>query len=312
MSSFQATITKSTGSWYIARTDAGDLWQCRTRGKLRLQNLNTSNPVAVGDVITIEPDPNYENTASIVKIEPRKNWIIRKANKLSSQRQILASNLDAAIMVASLIAPRTSLGFIDRFLLCGQSFHIPTILFINKVDLLGSQKEDFLQEIQSIYAHAEVEIHTGSALDSSSLEKFKERINGKRVLLTGHSGVGKSTVLNALYPQFSARVGNISNAHSKGKHTTTFAEMFTTEDGTQIIDTPGIRDFGVVDLQENDIHLYFPEFRKYMKQCKFSNCTHTHEPGCGVLFALENELIPQARYYSYRSILADEDDDIFK
>lgn len=312
MSSFQATITKSTGSWYIARTDTGELWQCRTRGKLRLQNLNTSNPVAVGDVVTIEPDPNYENTASIVKIEPRKNWIIRKANKLSSQRQILASNLDAAIMVASLVAPRTSLGFIDRFLLCGQSFHIPTILFINKIDLLGNQKDDFLQEIDSIYAHAEVEIYFGSALDSSSLEKFKERINGKRVLLTGHSGVGKSTVLNTLYPQFAARVGNISDAHSKGKHTTTFAEMFTTPDGTQLIDTPGIRDFGVVDLKENDIHLYFPEFRNYMKQCKFSNCTHTHEPQCGVLTALENNLIPQARYYSYRSILADEDDDIFK
>lgn len=306
----EGTITKSTGSWYMVRTDDGTVWQCRTRGKLRLEQLDTSNPVAVGDRVIIEADPNYDTTASIVNIFPRNNWIIRKANKLSSKRQILASNLDAAVLVASIISPRTSLGFIDRFLVGCQAFHVPSILFFNKADLLGEQITSISEDIHRIYQNAEVSIYFGSALDKESVDVFKQDTKGKRILLAGHSGVGKSTLMNALYPNFNAKVGAISEYHSKGKHTTTFAEMFTTDDQTQIIDTPGIRDFGVVDIPQEELPHYFPEFRRFMKQCKFNNCTHVHEPECAVLLNLEQGNIPEERYYSYRSILNNED--IFK
>jgi ribosome biogenesis GTPase len=303
----EATITKSTGSWYLARTDDGVVWQSRTRGKLRLQVSDTSNPVAVGDRVLLMEDVNYENTAIIKEIFPRENYIIRKANKLSSKRQILATNLDAAILVASMFAPRTSLGFIDRFLLGCQAYHVPAILFMNKIDMLGDNIKQVQTEFERIYANAEVEIMYGSALDPNSVGKLLNRIRKQRILLAGHSGVGKSTLLNALYPEFDAKVGSISETHMKGKHTTTFAEMFTTQDGTQLIDTPGIRDFGVVDIEANEIPQYFPEFRNFMNKCKFSNCTHTHEPKCAVLENVENGNIPEERYYSYQSILNNED-----
>ncbi len=306
----EGTVTKSTGSWYMVRTQEGVVWKARTRGKMRLQQLDTSNPVAVGDRVLLEEDSNYENTARIIEVFPRNNWIVRKANKLSSKRQILASNLDAAVLVASIIAPRTSLGFIDRFLVACQAYHVPSILFLNKADLLGSQFEEVKQEIFRIYKQAQVQIYFGSALDPKTIEAFKSETRGKRILLAGHSGVGKSTLMNALYPDFNARVGAISVHHSKGKHTTTFAEMFTTADGTQIIDTPGIRDFGVVDIPAVELPHYFPEFRRFMKTCKFNNCTHTHEPECGILSQLEQGNITQERYYSYQSILNNED--IFK
>lgn len=306
----EGTVTKSTGSWYMVRTDDGHVWQARTRGKMRLQGLDTSNPVAVGDRVRFEEDINYENTASIVEVFPRNNWVIRKANKLSSKRQILASNLDAAVLVASIISPRTSLGFIDRFLVGCEAYHVPSILFLNKADLLGEQFDSVKEEIFRIYEHAKVQIYFGSALSPETANAFKDNTLGKRILLAGHSGVGKSTLMNALYPNFKARVGVISEHHSKGKHTTTFAEMYTTEDGTQIIDTPGIRDFGVVDIPAEELPHYFPEFRRFMKSCKFSNCTHTHEPECAVLAQLEQGNIPQERYYSYQSILNNED--IFK
>ena len=272
----EGTVTKSTGSWYMVRTDDGHVWQARTRGKMRLQGLDTSNPVAVGDRVRFEEDINYENTASIIEVFPRNNWVIRKANKLSSKRQILASNLDAAVLVASIISPRTSLGFIDRFLVGCEAYHVPSILFLNKADLLGEQFDSVKEEIFRIYEHAKVQIYFGSALSPETANAFKSNTLGKRILLAGHSGVGKSTLMNALYPNFKARVGVISEHHSKGKHTTTFAEMYTTEDGTQIIDTPGIRDFGVVDIPAEELPHYFPEFRRFMKSCKFSNCTHTH------------------------------------
>ncbi|MGC6413498.1 MAG: ribosome small subunit-dependent GTPase A [Bacteroidia bacterium] len=303
----EATITKSTGSWYLARTDDGVVWQSRTRGKLRLQVSDTSNPVAVGDRVLLMEDVNFENTAIIKEIFPRENYIIRKANKLSSKRQILATNLDAAILVASMFAPRTSLGFIDRFLLGCQAYHVPAILFMNKIDMLGDNIKQVQTEFHRIYANAEVEIMYGSALDPNSVGKLLNRIRKQRILLAGHSGVGKSTLLNALYPEFDAKVGSISETHMKGKHTTTFAEMFTTQDGTQLIDTPGIRDFGVVDIEANEIPQYFPEFRNFMNKCKFSNCTHTHEPKCAVLENVENGNIPEERYYSYQSILNNED-----
>jgi ribosome biogenesis GTPase len=303
----QATITKSTGSWYLAYTDQGSWIQARTRGKLRLKEIDTSNPVAVGDQVMIEPDPNYESTGTITEILPRNNWIIRKANKSSSKRQILATNLDAAVLVASMISPRTSFGFIDRFLLCCQAFHVPAILFLNKTDLLGDYKDQFIYEFNQNYQNAEVLILSGSGLDVSSLETLNNAIQGKRILLAGHSGAGKSTLLNALIPDTQAKTAAVSTSHEKGKHTTTFAEMFSGKFNTQIIDTPGIRDFGVVDIPQEEIPHYFPEFRQVMKNCRFSNCTHTHEPECAVLDAVKNNIITENRYYSYISILNNED-----
>lgn len=303
----EATVIKSTGSWYTVRTNSGKLLNARTRGKMRLQNSDTSNPVAVGDSVSIELDVNFENTASIVEVKPRNNWIIRKANKLSSKRQILATNLDAAVLVASLFAPRTSLGFIDRFILCCQSMHVPAVLFLNKTDLLGDEIESVTSELNRIYKNAEVLIITGSARKNHGLEPLLNFIHGKRILLAGHSGVGKSTILNTLFPDVHAKVGSISESHEKGKHTTTFAEMFILPNNTQVIDTPGIRDFGVVDIPENEISHYFPEFRAVMNQCRFNNCQHEHEPDCGVLKAVAENIVPQERYYSYLSILHNED-----
>lgn len=301
------TVTKSTGSWYHVSSDDGKTWKARTRGKLRLANLNTSNPVAVGDRVVIEVDPNYEDTARITDIHERHNWIIRKANKSSSRRQILASNLDAAILIGSIVSPRTSLGFIDRFLVTCQAHHIPAVLFLNKIDLLGDSLEKISDELESIYRDAEITLFYGSATNRVGLEDFKQFAAGKRLLFAGHSGVGKSTLMNALYPQLNARVGEISEYHQKGKHTTTFAEMFIGENNTEIIDTPGIRDFGVVDVEKEELAHYFPEFRKVMAGCKFNNCSHIHEPECAVLQALEHEDIASERYYSYRSILDNED-----
>ena len=303
----QATVIKSTGSWYIVQTIDGKILRARTRGKMRLQDLDTSNPVAVGDLVNIELDVNYEDTASITEVFTRNNWIIRKANKLSSKRQILATNLDAAVLVASLVAPRTSLGFIDRFLLCCQAFHVPAVLFINKTDLLGSETQSFINELNRIYKNAEVIILTGSAKNNEGLAPLLNFISGKRILLAGHSGVGKSTILNALFPEVNAKVGNISKIHEKGKHTTTFAEMFVLNNNTQVIDTPGIRDFGVVDIPDEEIAHDFPEFRLAMNKCKFNNCKHEHEPECAILSAVEQEIIPAERYYSYLSILHNED-----
>jgi len=302
-----ATVIKSTGSWYIVRTNDGRIIRARTRGKMRLQIVDTSNPVAVGDLVNIELDANYENTGSITEVKPRNNWIIRKANKLSSKRQILATNLDAAILVASLFAPRTSLGFIDRFILCCQSMHVPAVLFLNKTDLLKDEITQVTEELNRVYKDAQVTILVGSARKNQGLVPLLSFISGKRILLAGHSGVGKSTILNTLFPGVRAKVGNISELHEKGKHTTTFAEMFILDNNTQIIDTPGIRDFGVVDIPDEEIAHYFPEFRAVMSQCRFNNCRHEHEPDCAVLKAVTEGIVPQERYYSYLSILHNED-----
>ncbi len=303
----QGTVTKSTGSWYQVLTDDGKVWMARTRGKLRLNDLDTSNPVAVGDRVEMEADANYADTASISKVENRNNYLIRRSNKLSSRRQILATNLDGAALIASLFAPRTSLGFIDRFILTCEAYHVPAAVFFNKMDLLGDNSAGFLADIQHIYRNANITLMMGSAKNPETLHPFANMLTGKRWLLAGHSGVGKSTLLNAVFPEANARVGRISNHHEKGRHTTTFAEMFTLSDGTQIIDTPGIRDFGVVDFEPHEICQYFPEMRPYLNACKFNDCQHTHEPECAVLAAVKAGDIAEERYLSYLGILNNED-----
>ena len=303
----EGTVTKSTGSWYQVLTDDGKVWMARTRGKMRLNDLDTSNPVAVGDRVELMEDRNYADTGSISKVYHRNNYLIRRANKLSSRRQILATNLDGAALIASLTSPRTSLGFIDRFILTCEAYHVPAMVFFNKMDLLGERGEAVVNDIKHIYRNANVTVLLGSAAEGKALGTFSAMLKGKRWLLAGHSGVGKSTLLNAVFPEANAKVGRISDHHAKGRHTTTFAEMFTLADNTQIIDTPGIRDFGVVDFEPTEISQYFPEMRPYLSKCKFNDCLHTHEPECAVLEALEKGDIADERYQSYLGILNNED-----
>lgn len=306
----KGTVVKSTGSWYNVLDDNGTMWKARVRGKLRLQDADTSNPIAVGDRVDLMPDPQFPETASIMGIDDRRNWIIRKSNKLSSRRQIIAANIDLAVMVASLVAPRTSTGFIDRFLVCCEAFHIPALLFFNKTDLLPDEGMEIAQELAGIYLRAGYSVIMGSAALDEGLNDLHEQIDGKTVLLAGHSGAGKSTLINGLFPGADVKVGEISEAHEKGMHTTTFAEMHLMPGGTRIIDTPGIRDFGLVDIEPRESGQYFPEFRPLLRQCRFNDCTHTNEPGCAIREALEAGKIPEERFYSYLSILRG--DDVFE
>lgn len=303
----RGTIIKSTGSWYQVLGPENRILQARIRGKMRLEHSDTSNPIAVGDEVEFDEDANYADTASIHTVVSRRNYIVRRSNKLSSRRQVIAANLDVAVMVASLVAPRTSLGFIDRFLVCCEAFHIPALIFFNKTDLLDSGGMEVMQEIAAIYSNAGYNVLSGSALEGTGLDELKKIVGGKTLIEVGHSGAGKSTLLNRLYPEANARVKAISAYHEKGKHTTTFAEMHIMPDGTRIIDTPGIRDFGVVDVPENEIGQYFPEIRKFSGSCKFNDCQHTNEPGCAIKEAVERGDIAPERYYSYLSIHRGED-----
>lgn len=302
----KGTVVKSTGSWYQVILEDGSLVQARIRGKFRLDNQDTSNPVAVGDIVDTTPDPHYPDTSSITKILPRKNYVIRKSNKLSSKRQIIAANVDAAVMVASLVAPTTSLGFIDRFLVCCEAFHIPAVIFFNKTDLLNRVGLDLLEELKNLYRNVGYKVYSGSAMNNTGVDLLYEEIAGKTVVETGHSGAGKSTLLNLMFPEAKAEVKAVTT-HDKGQHTTTFAEMHLLPDGTRIIDTPGIRDFGVVDVPDHETGQYFPEFRIYLNQCKFNDCLHINEPECAVKSAVEQGKISDERYYSYLSILRGED-----
>lgn len=300
-------VIKTTGSWYEVKV--GDkLIKARLRGKFKQDNLKLTNPIAVGDYVMLENEKN-QSTAVISDILPRDNYIIRKSTRKQHFSHILASNIDQAYLMITVRSPRTSLGFIDRFLVSAESFRIPSTILINKVETLTKQKDlDFKQELHDIYAPLGYPVVELSALnDEDLMEKFKPGLEGKTTLLAGHSGVGKSTLLNRLIPDASQATQEVSKFSSKGVHTTTFAEMFPFGEDGYFIDTPGIKEFGILDIEDHELSHYFVELRKYLGQCKYNNCKHINEPGCKVLEVLEQGYIHPYRYENYLKIMSEEE-----
>ncbi|GGF47641.1 ribosome small subunit-dependent GTPase A [Echinicola rosea] len=300
-------VIKSTGSWYEVETDAG-LVKARLRGKFKQDDLKLTNPIAVGDFVLLAKEENQES-AVISSILPRENYIIRKSTRKHNFSHILASNIDQAFLVVTLRQPRTSLGFIDRFIVSTESFRIPTTIVINKMDLINKEKDkEFLQDIREIYEPLGYPVLEISTLNDEGLKgRFMPSLEGKSTLLSGHSGVGKSSLLNKVVPEASQSTKEISSFTSKGVHTTTFAEMFPLAGGGYLIDTPGIKEFGILDIDDQELSHYFVEMRKYLGQCKYNNCKHINEPGCKVLEVLEEGYIHPYRYDSYVKILNEED-----
>lgn len=302
----QGTVIKSTGSNYLVRVN-GKIYNCKLKGKLRLDGRKTTNPTAVGDIVDIEPE--NETDAHIVKIHPRRNYIIRKSLNLSKQAHILASNLDQAVLIATLVSPRTSLGFIDRFLITAEAYSIPAKIIFNKSDLLNDELLEIQKETIGIYEKIGYECFTVSSYEKSQVEKLRSVFKDKLTLIAGHSGVGKSTFINALEPSLTIKTGEISSAHSKGMHTTTFAELHPLSFGGDIVDTPGIKELGLVEMKKEEVGHYFPEIRERMNDCKFNNCLHVDEPKCAVRKAYEEGEIAPERYESYLKILSGEEMD---
>lgn len=274
---------------------------CRIKGIFRIKGIVTTNPLAVGDIVDFEMEPD-QDTGVIVNLHQRKNYIIRKSINLSRQAQILAANLDQAVLVVTLASPRTSLGFIDRFLVTAEAYDIPAKLIFNKLDLFSEEGMEILADFMSIYQHIGYPCYEVSALEGTNIEQVKELLSNKVTLFSGHSGVGKSSLINTLLPALSLRTNEVSDWSDKGMHTTTFAEMFELPEGGFIIDTPGIKELGVIDIEKQELSHFFPEMRDRMHDCRFHNCRHINEPGCAVIAAVESGEIALSRYESYLSI----------
>jgi ribosome biogenesis GTPase len=303
----EGRVIKTTGSWYEVKV--GDkMIKARLRGKFKQDNLKLTNPIAVGDYVILDREKNQE-TAVINTIVPRDNYIIRKSTRKQHFSHILAANVDQAYLMVTVRDPRTSLGFIDRFLVSTESFRIPCTLLVNKIETLTKKKDlDFLEELHDIYGPLGYPIFELSALnDKDLMEKFEPGLTGKTTLMAGHSGVGKSTLLNRLVPRATQATQEVSKFSSKGVHTTTFAEMFPFGESGYFIDTPGIKEFGILDIDNQELSHYFVELRKYLGQCKYNNCKHINEPGCKVLEVLEQGYIHPYRYENYLKIMSEED-----
>lgn len=300
------TVIKSTGSWYTVLTDGGDTIDCKVKGNFRLKGIRSTNPVAVGDRVTVVMAG--ENTAFITEIEDRRNYIIRKSTNLSRQSHIIAANVDQAMLIVTISHPETSTTFIDRFLASAEAYRVPVVLVFNKTDLLTPEELNYLDMMRTLYDTIGYDSLAVSAVTGDGMDKLRPMLEGKVTLLSGNSGVGKSTIINALIPGANLRTACISDAHDQGTHTTTFSEMLPVEPHGWIIDTPGIKGFGTFDMEPGELTGYFREIFRFSKDCRFSNCTHTHEPGCAVLQAVEQHYISLSRYQSYLSMLEDKDD----
>jgi ribosome biogenesis GTPase len=305
-------VIKSTGSWYkVLEEESGEELDCRIRGKMRMKGIKSTNPVAVGDEVYFEKEENLE-TGVIKEILPRKNYIVRKSINLSHRSHILAANVDRVYLLVTLVAPQTQTGFIDRFLVTAEAYHIPVTILFNKVDLYAEEDLEVLEDFMAIYKAAGYKCLTISAKQESSVEFLREEINGCKVMFGGHSGVGKSTLINTLDSQLDLKTAVISSYHLSGQHTTTFAEMFPLQSGGYIIDTPGIRAFGLINFDKKELSHYFPEMRDLIQDCKFNDCQHVNEPKCAVKEAVENGEISQERYYNYTNMLEEDEDETFR
>ena len=298
-------VVKNTGSWYTVRTDDGQLIESKIKGNFRLKGIRSTNPVAVGD--RVELIVNQEGTAFITAIDDRRNYIIRKSQNLSKQSHIIAANVDQAFLIVTINYPQTSTTFIDRFLASAEAYRVPVILVFNKTDLLDEDERRYQQMMMTLYENIGYQCIAISAENGTGVEVLESLLQGKTTVLSGNSGVGKSTLINRLVPGASLRTAEISDAHNTGQHTTTFSEMIELSCGGYLIDTPGIKGFGTFDMEPEELTSYFKEIFRFSKDCRFSNCTHTHEPGCAVLQALENHYIAQSRYQSYLSMMEDKD-----
>jgi ribosome biogenesis GTPase len=305
-------VIKSTGKWYIVELEDESIVNCRIRGKIRLDGLRTTNPIAVGDTVIIDDKMDEEGNRVILDFEERRNYIVRKSTNLSKQMQILAANVDRAYLLVTIASPVTHLAFIDRFLVAAESFRIPTTLLFNKIDTYSADQLEYVDALIYLYEAIGYSCHKTSATNKENIDFLRDEIEGNQVIISGHSGVGKSTLVNALDSNLNLRTGEISKAHSQGQHTTTFAEMFKLQTGGYIVDTPGIRAFGIVGLEKEFMSHYFPEMRELLNQCKFHNCQHINEPKCAVKKAVEGGEISESRYASYLQLLSDDENDIHR
>jgi len=296
-------VLRSTGSWYTIQSESGKFIDCKLKGKFRIEGIRTTNPVSVGDVVDVELQTDSD-TGVITHIHDRKNYIIRKATKLSSASHIIAANIDQVVVVASIVRPRTSTGFIDRVLTTAEAYHIPSVVVFNKFDLYIPDEIELLKYYEETYTEVGYQFLITSVPQEKNLDMFKAVLQGKTSLITGHSGVGKSAMINAIDPGLNLKIGSISEYHEKGKHTTTFAEMIQLGFGGYIVDTPGIKEFGLVEFDKAELGQRFPEFRSLMHDCRFNDCLHIDEPGCAILDGLERGDISLFRYENYLNMMS--------
>jgi ribosome biogenesis GTPase len=296
-------VYKSTGSWYILRDPSGRSWNARTKGVLKLEDITSTNPVAVGDWVDFEIESDAQNTALIDQILPRHNYINRQSPRHKHQHHIVAANLDQTVLVVTIREPRTSQGFIDRFLVAAEMYHVKPVLVFNKSDLYRAKDLQLFEALRDMYQPIGYPVLLVSAEKQEGLAELNAVLKDKTTLLSGHSGVGKSSLLNVLFPGMNRKTQDVSGWSGKGQHTTTFAEMFDLPQGGKIIDTPGMREFGIVDLSKQELSHYFPEMKNRIQNCQFNNCLHSNEPGCAIKDAVNQGLIHEDRYVSYRTIL---------
>ena len=299
----KATVYKSTGSWYVVKSEEGKTFKARIKGKFKIDNITSTNPIAVGDKVEIEMENEGESSVVINKIVERRNYITRQSPHNRNQHHIVASNLDQSLLFATLKDPKTSQGFIDRFLITSEAYHITSIIVFNKFDLYKKKELEKFEELKNIYEAIGYKVMPMSIENNTGVEEVKDLLKDKVTLLTGHSGVGKSSFINIVFPQLALKTQDVSGWSGKGLHTTTFAEMFDLPVGGQIIDTPGLREFALMDIPKDELSHYFPEMRAVMNECQFNNCMHINEPDCAVKTAVNDGGIATDRYVSYLTIL---------
>ena len=299
----KALVYKSTGSWYTVKDESGKTYNARIKGIFKMDDITSTNPVSVGDIVEMDMENEVENTAIITGIDKRRNYINRQSPRGKHQHHIIAANLDQSMLVATLKEPRTSQGFIDRFLVASEMYHVPALIVFNKADIYKKKELDKFERWKDIYEEAGYTVCLVSAADQTGMDELKKLLQNKTTLVSGHSGVGKSSLLNVVLPQLQLRTQDVSGWSGKGMHTTTFAEMYDLPFGGRLIDTPGMREFGLVDISKQELSHYFPEMRGRLQGCQFNNCMHINEPGCAIKQAVIDGEISEDRYISYCTIL---------